>query len=194
MNYCPDCGNLVELKIPHGDSKFRFVCKSCKAIHYENPKMVVGSIPEYQGKILLCRRAIDPSLGKWTLPAGYLENGETIADGARRETDEEAGATLTELTPYIFVNISFINQIYFIYRAQLANTNYHPGSESLEVKLFNPKEIPWTEIAFDSIRAVLKTYCTDLKKGTFPFRVLDIEREEHQSPYNYESRNNLGEK
>lgn len=179
MNYCPDCGNPVELKIPQGDTKPRFVCRTCMAIHYQNPKMVVGSIPEHNGKILLCRRAIEPCIGKWTLPAGFLENGETIAEGTRRETDEEAGAALTELTPYVFVNIAFINQIYFIYRAQLANTNYHPGPESLEVKLFSPDEIPWDEIAFHAIRAVLRTYCTDFIRGEFPFQILDIEKEEH---------------
>jgi ADP-ribose pyrophosphatase YjhB (NUDIX family) len=110
--------------------------------------MVVGSIPESNGKILLCRRAIEPRLGKWTLPAGYLENGETVSDCAKREAFEEAVARVEDLRPYALLNLPFINQVYFMFRSQLANHDYQAGSESLEVKLYRPDDIPWSELAF----------------------------------------------
>jgi ADP-ribose pyrophosphatase YjhB (NUDIX family) len=136
--------------------------------------MVVGSIPESNGKILLCRRAIEPRLGKWTLPAGYLENGETVSKCARRESFEEALARLENLRPYALLNLPFINQVYFMFRAHLANHDYGAGSESLEVTLYRPDDIPWTELAFPVIHEVLKLYCGDLMTGEFPFRMVDI--------------------
>ena len=158
MNYCSNCGKPLKLRIPSGDDRPRFVCNGCETIHYSNPKMVVGSIPESNGKILLCRRAIEPRLGKWTLPAGYMENGETVADCAKRESLEEALAKVENLRPYALLNLPHINQVYFIFRAHLANDDYGAGSESLEVKLYRPDDIPWSELAFPVIHEVLKLY------------------------------------
>lgn len=174
MNYCPECGGTVQLKKIEGDDRARFVCSDCQAVFYTNPKMVIGAIPVWDGKILLCRRAIEPARGKWTLPAGYLENGETISECAVRETEEEAGAVIMDLTPYALVNLPHINQVYFIFRSQLVEHKFQPGPESLEVKLFPPAEIPWQEIGFASIKEVLKLYCEDLDLKKFPFRVVDI--------------------
>ncbi len=136
--------------------------------------MVVGTLPVMGGKILLCRRAIEPRCNMWTLPAGWLENGETLADCATRETFEEAWATVEDLQPYVLLNLPFINQLYFIYRARLINHDFHAGSESLEVKLFSPAEIPWDKLAFSAIHETLRRYCKDLQRGEFPFRVVDI--------------------
>jgi ADP-ribose pyrophosphatase YjhB (NUDIX family) len=136
--------------------------------------MVVGCIAESNGKILLCRRAIEPRLGKWTLPAGYLENDETVSEGARREAFEEARARVENLSPYALLNLPFINQVYFIFRAHLANHDFSAGSESLEVKLYRPNDIPWSELAFAVTREVLRLYCEDLVSREFPFRVVDI--------------------
>ncbi len=177
MNYCSNCGEQLVFRIPQGDDRPRSVCTACASVHYSNPKMVVGSIPETNGKILLCRRAIEPRLGKWTLPAGYLENGETVSDCAKREAFEEAVARVEDLRPYALLNLPFINQVYFMFRSQLANHDYQPGSESLEVKLYRPDDIPWSELAFPVIHEVLKLYCGDLVTGNFPFRMVDIDQQ-----------------
>ena len=174
MNFCSNCGEPLILRVPSGDDRPRFVCDGCETIHYSNPKMVVGSIPEANGKILLCRRAIEPRLGKWTLPAGYLENGETVLDCAKRESFEEALARVENLRPYALLNLPHINQVYFIFRAHLANHDYGAGSESLEVKLYRPDDIPWSELAFPVIHEVLKLYYGDLSTGKFPFRMVDM--------------------
>ena len=136
--------------------------------------MVVGCIPEIDDKILLCRRAIEPRCGMWTLPAGYLENGETVAEGAARETYEEAGAKVEKLTPYALYNICYVNQIYFMFRARPADHRFRPGSESLEVKLFAEDEIPWEEIAFRVLQETLIQYFKDRPTGRFPFYVGEI--------------------
>ncbi len=137
--------------------------------------MVIGAIPVADEKILICRRAIEPCLGKWTLPAGYLENGETIEECARRESMEEAFAELANMQPYVLINLSFINQVYFMYRADLVNRDYRPGTESLEVKMVSTAELPWDDLAFAVIREVLKIYIEDLRRGSFPFRVIDMD-------------------
>ena len=174
MNYCSNCGDKVEFEIPEGDDRPRHVCHACGTIHYQNPKIVAGTIPELGGKILLCRRAIDPCLGKWTLPAGFLENGETVADGALRETREEAGAWVEIIAPYAMYNICHISQVYFMFRARLKDQNYKAGLESSAVALFSEAEIPWDEIAFRVIEATLREYFKDRRQGTFPFRIEDI--------------------
>jgi ADP-ribose pyrophosphatase YjhB (NUDIX family) len=150
------------------------VCETCSAIHYENPKMVIGCIPEWGDRILMCRRAIKPRYGKWTVPAGYLENGETVAEAAERESYEEAGARVDKLIPYALLNLTFVNQVYLIFRGSLVDTNYTPGHESLEVKLMAEDEIPWDEIAFSSIRETLTRYFNDRETGRFPFHIWDI--------------------
>ena len=175
MNYCSQCGSSVSWRIPEGEDSPRFVCDSCNFIHYQNPRMVIGAIPVIDDKLLLCRRAIEPCLGKWTLPAGYLENGETIEECARRESMEEAYAKLDNMQPYLLLNLPFINQVYFIYRAHLVNHDYRAGTESLEVKLLPPSQIPWNDLAFAVIRKSLRMYIADLAKGSFPFRVIDME-------------------
>ena len=138
--------------------------------------MVVGCIPEREDKILLCRRAIEPCYGKWTLPAGYLENGETVAEGAQREAMEEARARVEILAPYALYNISYVNQVYLIFRARLEDDNFRAGSESLVVDLFAEDDIPWDEIAFRVIGATLKQYFADRRSGRFPFYVGDIQK------------------
>lgn len=177
MNYCTACGGPLVRIVPKGDNVNRHVCRGCGEIHYLNPKMVVGTVPVYGDKLLLCRRAIEPARGKWTLPAGYLENGETTAECAVRETREEAGAELTNLRPYTLINLPFINQIYFMYLADMAGNNFKPGQESLDVRLFSASNIPWSQIAFSSISEVLKLYSTDQDGGHFPFRVIDLHAE-----------------
>ena len=168
MNHCSHCGSSVHMRIPEGDDRPRFVCENCGTVHYQNPKLVVGCIPEWEDKILLCRRSIEPMSGKWTLPAGYLENGETVTEGAKRETFEEACAEVEVEALYGVLSIPFINQIYMIFRARLLNTNYGPGKESTAVRLFSEEEVPWEALAFRVIRATLERYYTDLPSGIFP--------------------------
>ena len=174
MNFCAQCGSQVTLQVVAGDDRPRYVCEKCHTIHYENPKMVVGTIPVMGNMILLCRRAIEPYRGKWTLPAGWLENGETVAECALRETQEEAWAEIDDLHPYVLANLPFINLVYFFFRARLGSNAVHAGAESLEVKLFTADEIPWDDLAFSAVHETLRFFCDDVKKAAFPFRVLDI--------------------
>jgi ADP-ribose pyrophosphatase YjhB (NUDIX family) len=174
MNYCSNCGDKVKLGTPAGDDRPRYVCESCGTIHYENPKVVVGCIPEMDEKILLCRRAIEPRADKWTLPAGYLENGETVAQGARRETFEEAGARIEIMAPYALFNICYVSQIYIMFRARLLDGHIAAGSESSEVRFFSEKDIPWDQIAFTVIEKTLRQYFKDKPTGLFPFHMDDI--------------------
>lgn len=174
MNFCSHCGHRVEFRVPEGDSLPRHVCPSCQTIHYSNPKMVVGCIPEWEDRILLCRRAIEPKYGLWTLPAGFMENGETTAEGAARETWEEAGARIRLGELYTLYNLPHINQVYFMFRAQLTDLDFAPGVESLETKLFTENEIPWDEIAFKTVHATLRQYFEDRRAGRFGFHFGDI--------------------
>ena len=174
MNYCSNCGQKLTFRTPPGDDRSRHCCDACGTIHYQNPTMVVGCIPEWDSKILLCRRAIEPRHGKWTLPAGYLENGETVAEGAVRETYEEARARVEKLTPYALYNICYVNQVYFMFRACLVDKRFKPGSESLEVKLFAENEIPWESIAFRVLQETLIQYFKDRSTGQFPFHTGEI--------------------
>jgi len=176
MIYCTHCASPLVQRIPSGDDRARHICDACGTIHYQNPKMVVGTVPRYRDRILLCRRAIEPRYGFWTLPAGYLETGETLADGARRETLEEAGAQVDGLIPYAAFNITFVSQIYFMFLADMVSDEFSAGYESLEVRLFREHEIPWTDIAFTVIRETLTQYYTDLEKGCFEFHMGDILR------------------
>ncbi|MSQ59005.1 MAG: NUDIX domain-containing protein [Betaproteobacteria bacterium] len=175
MKYCSSCGGLLARRIPPDDNLPRAVCDACGTIHYENPKMVVGCIPEWEDKVLLCRRAIEPRYGLWTVPAGYLENGETTGDGAMRETLEEAGARVEMLEPYAIYNIPHISQVYLLFRARLKDSQFAPGTESLEVKLFEESEIPWDEIAFATVRNALHRYFSDRRTGQFPMHVGTIQ-------------------
>ena len=175
MNFCPQCGGSVTLKVPAGDDRPRDVCTACGTIHYQNPKVVVGSIPVWEDRILMCRRNIDPRKGYWTLPAGYLENGETAADGARRETLEETGATILDLVPYLMVDIVHIHQIYLMFRCRLSAPDFHPTRESAEVKLVDGDTIPWDEIAFKVVEKTLRYFLQDRATGNYVFRMDTIE-------------------
>ena len=181
MKYCSRCGSTVTLGIPAGDDRPRYTCHACGMIHYQNPRVVVGCIPEWQDKILFCRRAIEPRYGYWTLPAGYLENGETVAEGARRETLEEAGAAVHELAPYGLYNICYVNQIYLMFRGRLAGPDATAGNESLDVQLLGVHEIPWDDLAFPVIEKTLVHYVKDRYRSEFTFHIDDIERRDIQS-------------
>ena len=172
MNFCSHCGSTVELKIPPGDNLPRYVCKRCGCIHYQNPKIVTGCIPEWQDKILLCKRAIEPRKGFWTLPAGFMENKETTSEAAVRETWEEAKVEPIGL--YALFNIPHISQVYIMFRAQMLDTGFGPGSESLEVRLFDEQDIPWENLAFPVIRETLVRYYNDKQAGEFMLHVDDI--------------------
>lgn len=174
MNFCSNCGHPVTRRIPPHDDRHRHVCDTCDTIHYENPKLVVGCIPEWEDQVLLCSRAIEPRHGKWTLPAGFLENGETVAEGARRETREEARANVDGLSLYAIFDIPHVNQVYLMFRSRLLDLDFGPGEESLDVRLYREDEIPWDEIAFPVIRETLKLYFRDKKSGRFQFRLSAI--------------------
>ncbi len=174
MNYCSNCAAPVKYIVPPDDDRPRFICHACGRIHYQNPRLVVGCIPVWEDKLLLCLRDIEPRRGKWTLPAGYLENGETVKEGARRETHEETGAKVVQLVPYLLFDIVHIHQIYLMFRAQLVGPDCHRTKESAQVRLFSEKEIPWDDIAFPAIEKTLACYITDRTKGAFPFQVRQI--------------------
>ncbi len=175
MKFCSACGARVEQRVPPGDNLPRHVCTSCGTIHYENPKMVVGCIPEWQNSILLCRRAIEPRHGLWTVPAGFMENAETTAEGAMRETLEEANAKVEILGLYALFNIPHINQVYMLFRARLLDLDFSAGAETLETRLFAEDEIPWDQIAFVTVRRTLKHYFDDRRSGEFQFHIGTIE-------------------
>lgn len=165
MNYCPKCGSTVTLKTPLDDTRERHVCSGCATIHYENPRNVVGTIPVWQDKVLLCKRAIQPRLGYWTLPAGFLEVGESTEDGAKRETLEEAGASV-EIGPlFSLLNVTHVEQVHLFYLAKLMEPKYQAGVESLEVELFAEKDIPWNDLAFPTVRKTLEWYFQDKNSG-----------------------------
>ena len=175
MKYCSACGALVELRQPPDDNRLRYVCTSCSTIHYQNPNMVIGAIPEWSdGRILLCRRAIEPRHGFWTLPAGFMENGETTTEAAIRETLEEANAQIAIGELYSMYNLPYINQVHMLFRARLLDLNFSPGVESLEVKLFEEQEIPWDDLAFRPVRFTLQHYFADRKTGNFQFHIGDF--------------------
>ena len=167
MKFCSACASPLERRIPEGEDRERYVCPSCGAIHYENPRMVVGCIIEEQGKLLLCKRAIEPRHGYWTVPAGFLELGESAAQGAVRETWEEAGARVQVIAPYAHFDIPAIGQAYIFYRARLLTPEFSAGTESLEVKLVPPEEIPWDSLAFQVVRVSLEMFLEDHKTGQF---------------------------
>lgn len=167
MKFCSNCAAPVAFKIPPGDNLRRHVCDACNTIHYENPRMVLGTIPEYGDKILLCKRAIEPRHGKWTLPAGFMENGESTAAAALRETLEEAKAKVELGDLFSMLSVPHVNQVHIFYRARLLNLDFGPGEESLEVELFEEADIPWAELAFRTISTTLRHYFDDRKKGVF---------------------------
>ncbi len=164
INFCSQCGAEVEQKIPSGETLFRAVCPVCQTIHYQNPKIVAGCIPEWEGQILLCRRAIEPRLGFWTFPAGFMELGESTEEAAARETFEEAKATVTIHSLYGIFSLPHVSQVYVVYRAALQDRGFGPGEESLEVRLMPLENIPWEHLAFPVIRETLCRYVEDIRK------------------------------
>jgi ADP-ribose pyrophosphatase YjhB (NUDIX family) len=174
MKYCSNCGAPVALKIPPGDNLPRHVCDACTTIHYSNPKMVIGCIPEWRDQVLLCRRAIEPRYGLWTLPAGFMENGETVAQAALRETLEEACARVELDDIYSVLSVPHVNQVHIFYRARLIDLDFGPGAESLEVQLFEESAIPWPELAFRTVSTTLKHYYRDRTVGAFAFHSGEI--------------------
>ena len=175
MKFCSACGAPVELRQPPDDNRPRYICTTCTTIHYQNPNLVIGAIPEWEdGRILLCRRAIEPRHGLWTLPAGFMENGETTTEAALRETLEEANARIAIGELYSMYNLPYINQVHLLFRARLLDLNFSPGTESLEVKLFEEQDIPWDELAFRPVRFTLQYYFADRKRNDFRFHMGDL--------------------
>ena len=175
--YCQQCGSSkVSLSVPHGDDRERHVCADCGNIHYLNPKLVVGTIPVWGNQVLLCKRAIEPRYGLWTLPAGFMEEGETLEEGAIRETLEEAKARVTIEQMYVTLSLPEISQVYVLFRAKLNDLDFGAGVESLEVKLFDEAEIPWDQLAFRTIDAALKHYFADRETAAFPAHVETLRR------------------
>jgi len=169
MKFCMKCGKELVFAVPDGDDRNRHICRACGTVHYSNPKMVVGTIPVHEDRILLCRRAISPRYGLWTLPAGFMENEETVEEGAKRETLEEAGAELDGLSPFAVFSLPFVSQVYLMFRARLITPDFAAGHESLEVKLVSEADIPWDEIAFPVIEETLRLFFADREKGAFGF-------------------------
>ncbi len=165
MKFCSACGQPVTLKTPAQDTFPRYVCEACGIIHYENPKIVVGCVPEHQGKILLCKRAIEPRSGYWTVPAGFMENEETMQEGAARETLEEALAVVEIGELFAVVDVVRARQVHVMFRASLIGEDYGVGYESLETRLFAEEEIPWDDIAFPSVRFALEVWFEDRRQG-----------------------------
>ena len=165
MNFCSGCGSPVTLRVPDGDSIQRFVCDSCGAIHYENPRVVVGCIPESGDRVLLCKRAIEPRYGYWTIPAGFMENSETVREGAARETLEEAMARVEVGDLCAIVDVVRARQVHMMFRAKLIGDQFGAGHETLEARLFREDEIPWDEIAFASVRFALESWIEDRRNG-----------------------------
>lgn len=174
IDHCIRCGTRVEERVPDGDNRPRAVCPKCGHIQYENPKIVVGCIPEWEGKIVIARRAIQPRYGLWTLPAGFMENGETAGEGAAREALEEANAKVEIKELYTVYSLPSISQVYMLFRAQLLDPNVSPGEESLDVKFVDEQEVPWDELAFIMVKRTLRHYFDDRKTGVFIPRVGDI--------------------
>ena len=165
MNYCPQCAAPVEKRIPEGDHLPRFVCTACGTIHYRNPKLIAGSVPEHEGRILICRRAIEPRRGYWTIPAGFMEVGETLQQAAARECDEEALARVEVGGPCAIVHVLHAEQVHVMFRARLVSAAFGVGPESLETMLCEERDVPWPDIAFKSVEFCLRRYFEDRAAG-----------------------------
>ncbi len=176
MKYCPQCGQPVEQRVPEGDTLPRHVCTACSAIHYQNPKIVVGCVPEHEGRILLCRRAIEPRRGYWTIPAGFMENDETLQQAAARESREEALADVRIGSLLAIVHVLHAQQVHVMFRADLPEPRFGVGVESLEVELVEPAAIPWDDIAFPSVHFALERYLTDRRSGVAGLHFHAIDR------------------
>jgi ADP-ribose pyrophosphatase YjhB (NUDIX family) len=174
IKHCKACGAEAAYRIPPDDNRERAICSACGTIHYENPLNVVGTVPVWNDKVLLCRRNIEPRHGFWTLPAGFMELGETTEQGAIRETEEEAGARIDVQGLFTVLNVVRVGQVHFFYRAKLRDTDFAPGPESIEARLFHEQEIPWGDLAFRTVRETLLRYFEDRKRGQFGVHCADI--------------------
>jgi ADP-ribose pyrophosphatase YjhB (NUDIX family) len=173
--FCRQCGTKTTYRLPDdGDTKQRAVCTSCNTVHYENPLNVVGTVAHWGSKVLLCKRNIEPRKGKWTLPAGFMELDETTAEGAARETTEEAGAQFEMEALFTLLNVARVGQVHLFYRARLLSDQFDPGVETMEAQLFDEADIPWDEIAFRTVKETLERYFADRQAGSFGFHTIDI--------------------
>lgn len=185
MHYCSDCGQPVSLVIPDDDNRLRHVCADCGTVHYQNPKLVIGTIPWWQAdqQVLLCKRAIEPRRGYWTLPAGFMENNETTEEAAQRETIEEAGARVELLGLFALLNVPHVHQVHLFYRARLLDLDFAAGTESLECRLFRESEIPWQDLAFPTVSHTLQRFFADISALTegrsVPLYTMDIRKRLH---------------
>ena len=176
MNFCGACGAAVEQKVPPGDNRLRHVCSSCDKIHYQNPKVVAGCIPVWEDKVLLCKRAIDPRCGYWTLPAGFMEMDETLRQAAARETMEEANARVEILNLFAVFSLPHVNQVYMMFNARMLAPDCFAGDESQEVRLYSEADIPWEQLAFPTIRHSLKFFFEDRENQAQRLHTGDIIR------------------
>ena len=174
IQHCRVCGAATQYRIPADDNRERAICSACGEVHYENPLNVVGTVPVWGDQVLLCRRNIEPRYGFWTLPAGFLELGESTAEGAIRETVEEAGANIELQGLFTLLNVVRVGQIHFYYRARMLDTTLAPGPETIEAQLFREDEVPWDELAFRTVRLTLEHYFADRRSGEFPLHASDV--------------------
>jgi ADP-ribose pyrophosphatase YjhB (NUDIX family) len=175
IHHCKQCGSKVVYRLPDdGDTKERAVCTACNTVHYENPLNVVGTVPVWGDKVLLCLRNIEPRRNKWTLPAGFMELNETTAEGAARETVEEAGAEFEMQDIFSLLNVPRVGQVHLFYRARLLSDQFNPGTETVEARLFSEQEVPWDEIAFRTVKETLEHFFADRRAGRFGFHTVDI--------------------
>ena len=179
INYCPQCSEPVRQAIPAGDDRLRHVCDACGAIHYQNPKVIAGCIPVFGEQVLLCRRAIEPRLGLWTLPAGFMELGETLAEAARREAWEEAQVEVDLGPLFTLFSLPHISQVYAFFHGRMAEPRFAAGEESLDVRLFHEHDIPWEELAFETVRRTLQLYFSERRAGICGIHVEDLAPDRH---------------
>jgi len=174
IRHCKVCGGATEYRTPPDDNRDRAVCTACGTIHYENPLNVVGTVPAWGDQVLLCRRNIEPRYGLWTLPAGFMELGETVEQGAARETEEEAGAHFEMQELLTVLSVVRVGQLHLYFRARLLDTEFAPGPETIEARLFREDEIPWEELAFRTVRETLRYYFAARRTGQFGVHCADI--------------------
>lgn len=174
IKHCRACGTPVAYVVPADDNRERAVCPACATVHYENPVNVVGTVPIWGAQVLLCKRAIEPRYGFWTLPAGFLELGETSAEGALRETVEESGAEVDLGPLFSVLDVARVGQVHLFYLATMRSQALAPGSETLEARLFREDEVPWDEIAFRTVRETLRYFFDDRRRGQFGVHSADI--------------------
>lgn len=175
IKHCRECGEAVVYRLPDdGDTKQRAVCPRCNTVHYENPLNVVGTVPYFHERVLLCKRNIEPRFGKWTLPGGFMELNETVTEGAARETIEEAGAKFEMQELFTVLSVARVGQVHFFFRARLTSDQFDPGYETIEARLFTEDEIPWDEIAFRTTKETLIRYFADRKTGQFGVHTIEV--------------------